>query len=69
MKVEGFLFLVMLIILSLEVQELKAVVRPLQLLGESRQKTALFSEQGSWKVDQQRQMCVGGGEKKEGRML
>lgn len=44
MKVGGFLLLVMLITLSLEVQELQAAVRPLKLLGESRQKTALFSE-------------------------
>uniref|UniRef100_A0A8D2BBV8 WAP domain-containing protein n=1 Tax=Sciurus vulgaris TaxID=55149 RepID=A0A8D2BBV8_SCIVU len=33
MKLGGFLLLVALIFLSLEVQELQAAVRPLQLLG------------------------------------
>ncbi|XP_012784089.2 protein Wfdc21-like [Ochotona princeps] len=33
MKLGGFLFLVALLTLSMEVQELQAAVRPLQLLG------------------------------------
>lgn len=42
MKLGAVLFLVSLITLSLEVQELQAAVRPLQLLGKSEQMAALF---------------------------
>lgn len=42
MKLAGFLLLVILITLSLEVLELQAAVRPLQVLGESGQKAAAF---------------------------
>uniref|UniRef100_A0A673V1X6 WAP domain-containing protein n=1 Tax=Suricata suricatta TaxID=37032 RepID=A0A673V1X6_SURSU len=46
MKVGGFLFLVMLITLSLEVQELQAAVRPLRLLG-----SCVEACRGDWDCD------------------
>ncbi|KAF0873121.1 WFD21 protein, partial [Crocuta crocuta] len=55
MKVGGFLFLVMLIILSLEVQELKAAVRPLQLLGD-----CINLCSGDWDCDPE-ERCVSNG--------
>lgn len=42
MKLGAVLLLVSLVTLSLEVQELQAAVRPLQLLGTSGQTVALF---------------------------
>uniref|UniRef100_A0A667ISR5 WAP domain-containing protein n=1 Tax=Lynx canadensis TaxID=61383 RepID=A0A667ISR5_LYNCA len=55
MKVGGFLLLVMLITLSLEVQELQAAVRPLKLLGSCIEECS-----GDWDCDPD-EHCVSNG--------
>ncbi|XP_051014111.1 protein Wfdc21-like [Acomys russatus] len=55
MKLGAFLFLVLLVTLSLEVQELQAAVRPLQLLG-----TCVELCKGDWDCEPGEQ-CVSNG--------
>lgn len=61
MKLAGFLLLVAVIVLSLEVQEFQAAVLPRELLGESRRKAApFFSKDRSRRVGHQSSVFAGG---------